>query len=58
MFDLGVQEVKLKTRELFTECLVSLGAWRRDLFTMSREDIEKFIRRVIPPCLPESYRYS
>ena len=45
MTDLGMQELELRTRELFTECLVSLGAWRRDmdLFTMSREDIEKFI---------------
>lgn len=45
MTDLGMQELELKTREMFTECLVTLGAWRRDmdLFTMSREDIEKFI---------------
>lgn len=45
MTDLGMQDLELKTRDLFTECLVSLGAWRRDmdLFTMSREDIEKFI---------------
>ena len=45
MTDLGMQDLELKTRELFTECLVSLGAWRRDmdLFTMTREDIEKFI---------------
>lgn len=45
MTDLGMQDLELKTRELFTECLVNLGAWRRDmdLFTMTREDIEKFI---------------
>lgn len=45
MTDLGMQELELKTRELFTECLVSLGAWRKDmdLFLMTREDIEQFI---------------
>src|SRR5438094_794487 len=41
MTDLGMQELELRTRELFTECLVSLGAVKLDgdLFTMTREDI-------------------
>jgi len=45
MTDLGMQELELKTRELFTECMVNLGGWTKnmDLFTMTREDIEKFI---------------
>jgi hypothetical protein len=45
MTDLGMQELELRTRELFTECLVSLGAIKPDgdLFTLSREDIERFI---------------
>ena len=45
MTDLGMQDLELKTRELFTECMVSLGGWTKDLdlFTMTREDIEKFI---------------
>jgi hypothetical protein len=45
MTDLGMKELELRTRELFTECLMSLGVYRQDmdLFTMSREDIEKFI---------------
>ena len=45
MTKLGAQELELKTRELFTECLVSLGAIKRDLdlFTVSREDIEHLV---------------
>jgi hypothetical protein len=45
MTDLGMQQLELRTRELFTECLLSLGAFRQDmdLFTLSREDIEKYI---------------
>ena len=45
MTDLGNQELELKTRELFTECLVSLGAIATDMdvFTVSREDIEQLV---------------
>jgi len=45
MTKMGMDELELRTRELFTECLVSLGAWRKDidLMTMTREDIEKHI---------------
>ena len=45
MTHLGMQDLELRTRELFTECLVSLGAVRQDLdvFTVSREDLEELI---------------
>jgi len=45
MTKLGAQELELKTRELFTECLVSLGAVKSsmDVFTVSREDIEYLV---------------
>lgn len=45
MTQLGSQELELKTRELFTECLVSLGAVKpdMDLFIVSREDIEHLV---------------
>jgi hypothetical protein len=45
MTDMGMQDLELRTRELFTECLVSLGAIKPDgdLFTLTREDIERFI---------------
>jgi hypothetical protein len=45
MTDLGNQELELKTRELFTECLISLGAITTDmdLFTVSREDLEHLV---------------
>src|SRR4029434_8981217 len=45
MTKLGSQELELKTRELFTECLVSLGAVKADMdvFTVSREDIENLV---------------
>jgi hypothetical protein len=45
MTNLGAQELELRTRELFTECLVSLGAVKTDMdvFTVSREDIERLV---------------
>jgi hypothetical protein len=45
MTTLGPQELELRTRELFTECLVSLGAIKSDMdvFTVSREDIEHLV---------------
>lgn len=45
MTKLGAQELELRTRELFTECLVSLGAVKSDMdvFTVSREDIEHLV---------------
>lgn len=45
MTDLGMQDLELRTRELFTECLVSLGVITKDLdvFTVSREDLEELI---------------
>jgi hypothetical protein len=45
MTTLGAKELELRTRELFTECLVSLGAVKSDMdvFTVSREDIEQLV---------------
>jgi hypothetical protein len=45
MTNLGAQQLELRTRELFTECLVSLGAVKpdMDIFTVSREDIEHLV---------------
>ena len=45
MTDKTMQELELRTRELFTECLVSLGAVKPDgdLFVISREDLEHYI---------------
>ena len=45
MTNLGAKELELRTRELFTECLVSLGAVKPDMdvFTVSREDIENLV---------------
>jgi len=45
MTDLGMQELEQRTRELFTECLVSLGAIHPTgaLFTLTREDIELYV---------------
>ena len=45
MTSLGAPQLELRTRELFTECLVSLGAVKpdMDLFTVSREDIEHLV---------------
>lgn len=45
MTSLGMQELEQRTRELFTECLVSLGAIKPDgdLFTITREDLERYV---------------
>jgi hypothetical protein len=45
MTDLQAKELEQRTRELFTECLVSLGAVSKDMdvFTVSREDIEHLV---------------
>ena len=45
MTDLESKALELRTRELFTECLVSLGAVTKDMdvFTVSREDIERLV---------------
>jgi hypothetical protein len=45
MTDKSMQELELRTRELFTECLVSLGAVKPegDLFVISREDLEHYV---------------
>ena len=47
MTDLGLQELELKTRELFTECLVTLGALpkgdKKDVYVISRDELEKLI---------------
>ena len=45
MTDLDSKALELRTRELFTECLVSLGVVKKDmdLFTVSREDIEHLV---------------
>jgi len=45
MTDLGMQELELRTRELFTECLVNLGALPPggSFGTLSREEIEHYI---------------
>ncbi len=45
MTELGMQDLELRTRELFTECLISLGAISKDmdLFTVSREDLEELV---------------
>lgn len=45
MTDLDAKALELRTRELFTECLVSLGAIKQDMdvFTVSREDIEHLV---------------
>lgn len=45
MTTMGAQELELRTRELFTECLISLGAVKSDMdvFTVSREDIERLV---------------
>ncbi len=43
MTDLG--NLELRTRELFTECLISLGALTTDMdiFTVSRDDLEHLV---------------
>jgi hypothetical protein len=45
MTDLDAKALELRTRELFTECLLSLGAVQKDMdvFTVSREDIEQLV---------------
>ena len=50
MTDLSMQELELKTRELFTECLTALGAVDSELDaltpgtpTLSREAIERLV---------------
>ena len=45
MTDLGMQDLELRTRELFTECLVTLGALPPggSFGTLSREEIERYI---------------
>jgi len=45
MTNLNAQDLELRTRELFTECLVSLGAIKSDMdvFTVTREDIEHLV---------------
>ena len=45
MTDKSMQDLEYRTRELFTECLVNLGAVKPDgdVFVVSREDIEKYI---------------
>jgi hypothetical protein len=45
MTDLEAKELEQRTRELFTECLVSLGAVTKDMdvFTVSRDDIERLV---------------
>jgi len=45
MIDLGNQELELRTRESFTECLLSLGAITSNmgLFRVSREDLEHLV---------------
>jgi hypothetical protein len=45
MTNLEAKALELRTRELFTECLVSLGAVKKDMdvFTVSREDIERLV---------------
>src|SRR6266404_7371408 len=45
MTDLEAKALELRTRELFTECLVSLGAFNKDMdvFTVSRDDLEHLV---------------
>ncbi len=45
MSDLGMQDLEQRTRELFTECLVNLGALPpgASFGTLSREEIERYI---------------
>ena len=45
MTDLESKALEQRTRELFTECLVSLGAFKKDMdvFTVSREDLEHLV---------------
>ena len=45
MTGMKLQDLEYKTRELFTECLVALGAVESegDAFILSREDIERLV---------------
>jgi len=45
MTNLEARALEQRTRELFTECLISLGAIKQDMdvFTVSREDIEHLV---------------
>ena len=45
MTDLEARALEERTRELFTECLVSLGAFKKDMdvFTVSRDDLEQLV---------------
>jgi hypothetical protein len=45
MTNLEAKTLEERTRELFTECLVSLGAFKKDMdvFTVSREDLEHLV---------------
>jgi hypothetical protein len=47
MTDMDMKELQLRTRELFTECLVSLGAYNKeqgtDVLLLTREELEKYI---------------
>jgi hypothetical protein len=46
MTDMSMQDLELKTREMFTECLVGLGAIRAEgesLQVLSREEIERLV---------------
>ena len=45
MTGLEAKALEERTRELFTECLVSLGAFKKDMdvFTVSREDLEHLV---------------
>ncbi|MBI2424521.1 MAG: hypothetical protein HYV27_16945 [Candidatus Hydrogenedentes bacterium] len=45
MTDLDTPDLEQRTRELFTECLVTLGVVTKefDLFTVSREDLEELV---------------
>ena len=45
MTNLEAKPLEERTRELFTECLVSLGAFKKDMdvFTVSREDLEHLV---------------
>jgi hypothetical protein len=45
MTDMDMTELQLRTRELFTECLVTLGAYSKgmDVLTLSRDELERYI---------------
>ena len=45
MTNMDAKALELRTRELFTECLVSLGVVKKDMdvFTVTREDIEQLV---------------